>query len=289
MNLMFWKKKTANDAPAVPANEAGAATTGAFARIKARVAALPGRFRSPPPFRAEVPAVDGAEESAAEPSPETAPAAGAVARVESRLQTLFRRPAASPEGEAPPARRTGLIVAGLLLLLLLLGAFGYAAWTIVLSSPDPEAVAELIEGEHANDPPLPIVMPESAPVASDALAVSAPVGEDAVSAVPETHAEHSSEAEAKPVADAHASVTRPPLTEVEALRQKNAELQAELDALKKTQQSSAAVKLYPGGKGAPAGGVATVGSSDPKAAAATLKEAIEAMNTGSNYQQKPAK
>lgn len=82
-----------------------------------------------------------------------------------------------------------------------------------------------------------------------------------------------------------------PQTEVEVLRQKNAELQAQLDALKKTQQpSSASVKLYPGDrKGNAAGGVATVGNSDPKATAATLKEAIDAMNTGANYQSKPAK
>jgi hypothetical protein len=188
-----------------------------------------------------------------------------------------------------------LIVAGLLLLLLLLGAFGYAAWTIVLSSPDPEAdVSELIADEHANDPPLPILMPESAPAAaSDALAVSAPVGEDAASAVPAAELHEalpaSSVTEAEPVADAPAPVSHPPLTEVEALRQRNAELQAELDALRKSQRSSAAVKLYSGGSGAPAGGVAIVGSSDPAAVAATLKDAIDAMNNGRNYRQNPAK
>ena len=220
MNLMFWKKKPANESPAedVPANEAGAAT-GVLARIKA---ALTGRFRSPPPFRAEVPAAAGTEEPSAEPpSPEIAPTAGAFARMKSGLMVLLRRPVASSEGEVSPARRMGLLAVGILLLLLLLGAFGYAAWTIVLSSPDPDAdVAELIEGEHANDPPLPIVMPESAPeVASDALAVSAPAGEEATSAVSETRVEHSSMTEAKPVADAPAPVLPPPLTEVEALRQ----------------------------------------------------------------------
>jgi hypothetical protein len=201
---------------------------------------------------------------------------------------------AVPEGETPPPGRMALIVAGLLLVLLLLGAFGYAAWTIVLSSPDPEAdVSELM----AKDAPLPIVMPESAPEAvSDVLAVSAPASEDAASAVPaaEPHEDEelqpaSSVPDAEPVAEEVAPVSHPPLTEVEALRQKNAELQAELDAMRKSQRSSAAVKLYPGGRDTPAGGVATVGGSDPAAAAATLKEAIEAMNQGIDYQKTPAR
>lgn len=301
MNLKFWKKKSENNAPAkgAPANdsEAASAMSGVFSRIKAQVAALTGRFGSPPPFKAEVPADEAEQPDAKEVSsaPESEPAAGALARAKAVLVALAGRLHAVPEGETPPPGRMALIVAGLLLLLLLLGAFGYAAWTIVLSSPDPEAdVSELITGEHANDPPLPIIMPGSAPAAvSDALAVSAPAGEDAASAVPaaEPHEElpASSVTEAEPVADAPAPVSHPPLTEVEALRQRNAELQAELDALRKSQRSSAAVKLYPGGSGAPAGGVAIVGSSDPAAVAATLKDAIDAMNNGRNYRQNPAK
>ncbi|MCK9200689.1 MAG: hypothetical protein M0P59_04545 [Gallionella sp.] len=275
MNLMFWKKKPAGDAAA---NEA---VSGVFARIKARVVALVSRIKSPPPFKAEVAEGTDVPSAKAAPAgtkgaslPEDASAQpGKLARIRIALMSMTR---------------VRMLIAGVVLLLLLLLAFGYAAWTIISSSPDPENdVAELIEDKHANDPPLPIVMPESAPaVVSDVSAASAPVDGDAVSAVPaaELHVEASSSVKAAPVSHV-------PQTEVEVLRQKNAELQTQLDALKKTQQpSSASVKLYPGdGKGAAAGGVATVGSSDPKAAATTLKEAIEAMNAGGNYQKKPAK
>lgn len=291
MNLKFWKKKPENDAPEND-SETASAMAGVFSRIKVQAAALTARFGSPPPFKAEVPAAE-AEQPAGEdapPAPESGPAGGAFARANAVLASLAGRLRAVPEGETPPPGRMALIVAGLLLVLLLLGAFGYAAWTIVLSSPDPEAdVAELIADKPADEGPLPIVMPASEP--AEVAAASAPVGEDAASAVAaaEPHEEQpvSSVAEAEPAAEPPAPP--PPLTEVEALRRKNAELQAELDALRKSQRSSAAVKLYPGGGGAPAGGVATVGSSDPAAVAATLKEAIEAMNNGINYQKTPAK
>ena len=285
MNLMFWKKKPANDAP-VNEGDTGVAP-GLLARIKA---ALSGRLKSPPPFQAEVPASAEAGSTSPEnaaPAPDAA--AGALARIKSGLGALLGRLATAPEGEASPVRRKGLIAVGVMLLLLLLGAFGYAAWSIVRSSPDAESdVTELIEDKHASDAPLPITVPDSAPAAvSEVLAASAPVGEEGASAVPVAvlHAEQpASSVKAVPAPKA-------PLTEVEALRQKNAELQAQLEALKKPQRpSSSSVKLYPGDKkGAAAGGVATVGNSDPKAAAATLKEAIEAMNTGVNYQKKPEK
>lgn len=302
MNLKFWKKKPANDDHAKDGSDgdAKAAKASLFSRLKAQTAALADRFGSPPPFKAEVPpgeaeaTAEGAVSTETEQpaglqvSPESLPAASAPARARALLMSLAGRLRAVPEGETPPPGRMPLIVAGLLLLLLLLGAFGYAAWSIVASSPDPGAdVAELI----ADDAPLPIVMPESAPAASDVL--DAPAGGDTPSAVPVAEPQEtppaSSAAKAEPVAGHPAPVSSPPMTEVEALRRKNAELQAELDALKKAQQSSATVKMYPGGRGAPAGGVATVGSSDPAAAAATLKEAIEAMNNGSNYRQSPAR
>lgn len=297
MNLMFWKKKPEGS----DATETSEASSGPLARIKALVAGLTGKLKRPPPFKAEIPASAETESTAGEiASPELDAATegertGALAGMKSRLLSLLIKPAAAPvdgePGEAP-ARRINPLAVAALLLLLLLSAFGYAVWSIVLSSPDPEnGVTELIEDKHANDAPLPIVMPASAPVsasdataASEVLAASAPAGTDAASAVPPAD-EHA--ARAAPSVKA-VPAPKAPLTEVEALRQKNAELQAELDALKKGQQSSAAIKLHPGGKGAPAGGVATVGSSDPKAAAATLKEAIELMNNGRN-QETPAR
>lgn len=299
MNLMFWKKKSASEGDA----EAG---PGALARIKAHVAALIGRIKPPQPFKAEVPAsaeagaassAEAVSASAESPEPDATPPGATrrwmdvLLRMKSGLTALFWKPVALPEGaeqgDAPPAKRLNLLAVGVLLLLLLLGAFGYAAWSIVRSSPDPENdVTELIEDRHANDAPLPIVMPVSAPeAASEVPAISAPVDTDAASAVP--HAEP-----AVSSVKAAASVSQVPMTEVEALRQKNAELEARLDALKKAEQSSSvSVKLYPGsGKGVNAGGVATVGNSDPKAAAMTLKEAIEAMNAGTgNDRKQPAR
>ena len=298
MNLKFWKKKPAaeGDAEAVP---------GALARIKAQIAALIGRIKPPQPFKAEVPASAEAgaasEEivsaSAESPEPDVAaPGAarrwmGVLLRMKSGLTALFWKPVPLPEGaepgDAPPARRLNLLAVGVLLLALLLIAFGYAAWTIARSSPDAETdVTELIEDKHASDAPLPIIMPVSAPEAvSDVLAASAPADADAASAVP--HAEQAASS-----VTAAALASQVPMTEVEALRQKNAELEARFEALKKAEQSSSvSVKLYPGsGKGVNAGGVATVGNSDPKAAAMTLKEAIEAMNAGTgNYQKQPAR
>lgn len=308
MNLKFWKKKPAaeGEAEAVP---------GALARIRAQIAALIGRIKPPQPFKAEVPASaeagaaseEAVSASAESPEPDAAaPGAarrwmGVLLRMKSGLTAIFWKPVPLPEGEeqgdAPPARRLNLLAVGVLLLALLLIVFGYAAWTIARSSPDAETdVTELIEDKHASDAPLPIIMPVSAPeAASDVLAgvseaasgisaVSAPADTDAASAVPHAASAASSVTAAAPVSHV-------PMTEVEALRQKNAELEARLDALKKAEQSSSvSVKLYPGsGKGVNAGGVATVGSSDPKAAAMTLKEAIEAMNAGTgNYQKQPA-
>lgn len=291
MNLMFWKKKPVES----DAAEASEASSGPLARIKALAAGLTGKLKRPPPFKADIPATAEAEASSAgtaPPGPDAAAEDAPPAGMKSRLLSLFMKPAAAPADGEPgetPARQINPIAVAALLLLLLLAAFGYAVWSIVLSSPDPEnGVSELIEDKHANDPPLPIVMPASVPAAaSDVLAASAPDETAATSAPPvaETHAGQA----VSSVAAAPAS--HAPQTELEALRQKNAELQAQIDALKKAQQpSSASVKLYPGSsRNQAAGGIATVGNSDPKAAAATLKEAIEMMNAGENYKGKPAR
>lgn len=293
MNLMFWKKKRKES----DAAETSVASSGLLARIKALVAGLTGKLKRPPPFKAEVPAAAETEAAPAEtasPGPDASTENAPPAGMKARLLSLFLKPApADGEPGETPARRINPLAVAALLLLLLLSAFGYAVWSIVLSSPDPEnGVTELIEDKRANDAPLPIVMPASAPVAasdaiaaSDVPAASAPDETAAISAVPPTEG-HATQA-ASSVAAAPASHT--PQTELEALRQKNAELQAQIDELKKARQSSASVKFYPGGKNQAAGGVATVGNSDPKAAATTLKEAIEMMNAGENYKGKPAR
>ncbi|HZW25065.1 MAG TPA: hypothetical protein VFF26_06250 [Gallionella sp.] len=299
MNLMFWKKK----ADESHAGEMSEASSVPRARIKALVAGLTEKLKSPPPFKAEIPATaetDASSAKTASPEPDAATEserAGALARIKSRLPSLFLKPAAASadaEQGGAPARRINPIAVAAMLLLLLLAAFGYAVWSIVLSSPDPKnGVSELIEDKHASDSPQPIIMPASAPVAasdalaaSEVLAASAPAGTDAALVVPAADG-HASQATSSVTA---APASHAPQTELEALRQKNAELQAQIDELKKARQSSSAsVKLYPGGKNQTAGGIATVGNSDPKAAVTTLKEAIEAMNAGSNYKGKPAK
>lgn len=281
MNLMFWKKKSANDTEAAP---------GLLARIKAL---LPGRIKSPPPFKAEV--VEDAETLPVQAAP-----AGEGESLSLEYASGSRGKLAEIVGALISMARARMLIVGVALLLLLLLAFGYAAWMIFRSSPDQKAdVTELIDAKRA--PPLPIVMPASVPeetavlAASAVSAASAPVGLDATSAVPvaETH-------EVKPASSVMAVLPASAVTpvapaaripKVEALGKKNAELQKKFDALKQEEQSSSAsVRLYPGdGRGTPPGGVATVGNSDPKAAAMTLKEAIEAMNAGENYQKKPAR
>lgn len=83
--------------------------------------------------------------------------------------------------------------------------------------------------------------------------------------------------------------------EIEALRKENAELQAKIEELKKgqVQQRPAAAPAWQTGTSTPlssVGGEMAVGSSDPKAAAMTLKEAIDAMNASSgDYRKKTAK
>lgn len=83
--------------------------------------------------------------------------------------------------------------------------------------------------------------------------------------------------------------------EIESLRKENAELQAKIEELKKGQahQRPPAAPAWQTGASTPSssvGGEMTVGSQDPKAAAMTLKEAIDAMNANSgDYRKKPAK
>ena len=75
------------------------------------------------------------------------------------------------------------------------------------------------------------------------------------------------------------------LAEIEILRKKNEELQTQIGVLRKKQQqsSSASPANQAAGKAQPptSGGDMAIGNSNPKAAAMTLKEAIEVMNANS--------
>ena len=93
--------------------------------------------------------------------------------------------------------------------------------------------------------------------------------------------------------ESQASAPKEPLSETEALKKENAELQARIEALEKAQQHAAPTAWQPGGKGAyapSASGEIMLGSENPQSAALSLKEAIEAMNASSGgYNNKPAK
>lgn len=98
---------------------------------------------------------------------------------------------------------------------------------------------------------------------------------------------------AMPHAIRPASGVGAPQAELKTLKEKNAELQAQIDALKKGQAQQQpsnppareTMENTPLSSGS---GELTIVSKDPKAAAASLKEAIEAMNAGSGgYARKP--
>lgn len=91
------------------------------------------------------------------------------------------------------------------------------------------------------------------------------------------------------------SAPEKPQTEAEALKKENTELQARIEALKKEppQQRPYAPPARQTGGSTPSSSVSgelMVGNKDPKTAAMSLKEAIEAMNAeSSEYDKKPAK
>ncbi|PWB46846.1 MAG: hypothetical protein C3F18_12430 [Nitrosomonadales bacterium] len=115
------------------------------------------------------------------------------------------------------------------------------------------------------------------------------------------------EHDAAPPATAGASPSSPPLEhaaakqaetpqdEIAALRKKNEELQAQIEALKKEppQDQPSISTSVPANENAATSastGEMTISNKDPKAAAQALKEAIEAMNAGSGAPaRKPAK
>ncbi|HEX5364813.1 MAG TPA: hypothetical protein VFW59_11135 [Gallionella sp.] len=218
MNLMFWKKKSPRD------EEAGDTAPGLFARMKARVAALTGRFRTPPPFQAEVDDDGNASRN------DSADAGTAM-----------------PETGEKSGSRTKLIVGGTILLLLLLAAFGFATWKIFMSSPDHDTdPLKSAAEQHPIAPSRPIVIPASAP---SSLSASA-----AASAAPET-ATLSAPAETQVSADA----------QLEALRQKKAELQGMLDD-RKLEHPPAPAETEHAGKASGAGD-RVAASAEPKVTA----------------------
>lgn len=207
---------------------------------------------------------------------------GLISRVKIRLSELVQRfkksPASPPdsgeEGQAPISHDTPaiqsmrtkkrLIIGGAAgLLFLLLVGIGFATWKFFLSSPEQ--------------------------------------GGDAHPATPATDASHSSQpvehASAEPAESPRTETTQAdtPQAEIDALRKQNEELQAQIETLKKEkpqEQSSISTAGAAGEKSDPnsSPGEITISNTDPKAAAQSLKEAIEAMNASSGSSaRKPAK
>jgi hypothetical protein len=214
-------------------------------------------------------------------------------------------------------------------LLLLLGALGFATWSILKSSPDPGDNLLDIAGTKKISSARAIDRPGSEPAATESLAESAipqtntpdqeasalphpadiPASAPAVTEhaigttiVPVEPAHDKSPASTAPPAHPLAKIEHPapashtpaagitPEAEIAALKKEKAKLERELNALKNAQRR-AATAGRPQGRQAPAlGGSVTVPSNDPKATADTLKSAIEAMNAGTgDHQKKPAK
>ncbi|WP_435628007.1 hypothetical protein [Candidatus Ferrigenium straubiae] len=272
MNLKFWKKKTG----------AGEETAQGNLAVNAKpresldfVAAEQGSAgQNPEPAGHEL---SGADET----SPETSAKPGPVERMKLLLGGLTRHFKRTPtfraevEPEAPedefhegePARsRKRLIIGGVVaaVVLLLIG-IGIALWP------------------SAEQPPQKQSAPHDVAAPPDAAPPDAATPDDAT---PD---------DATPSAAQPAAAPQPPPNEIEALRKENAELQAKIEELKKgqAQQRPTAAPARQTGASTPlssVGGEMAVGSSDPKAAAMTLKEAIDAMNASSgDYRKKPAK
>mgnify|MGYP005804682823 CR=1 FL=1 len=309
MNLMFWKKKTGAEEEAEKARESldfasakqdiaetdpesfepesdgmdtdSPAKRGLGVRVKLQFIALARRFRKTPAPDADEDHAGQTEES---PDPETLASPGLLMRISAGFTAFvreFKAPAtgaaggdeedtesqgrseASREDELPDAEmaaepvhsRKWLVIGGsTVIVILLLGSIGSAYWPIV--EPPQKRWGTRHEQMDISSTPR----------------------------RPESEYEGS---------QAPASVRSP--AEVEALKKENAELQARIEALKKVSpqhQPYAPTARQAGGEDAPSSvsGEMTIDNKDPKAAAMSLKEAINAMNAGSGERdKKPAK
>lgn len=254
MNLMFWKKKTKAEADSDTSQEAGDDRTVAMEVPDLDAPAKPGLLSRVRSGYASL-----ASRFRKTPAPDT--------ESEEKTQAPSTHgSAASKAGEQTPAIRhmrskKRLIIGGAIgLLILVLAGAGIATWKIFLS-PSPHEAATPATADTSHD----------APSADQAKAEHADQ-EQASTAQSETHQD-----------------------EIEALRKKNEELQAQIEALKKEQPPEQSSATAPGAAGentasAASTGELTISNKDPKAAAQALKEAIEAMNSGSGGSaRKPAK
>lgn len=301
---------------------------GLAARLRSRFDTLMGRFRRPPPFRAtddiaaEASGAGGEAETAADTKPDmdapTRP--GLAMRMKLQFIAIARRFRKKPEsdgegddegGDAEEAAQAPAKPGLLKRLKVAWAAFARE----FKATAEPATGEEREEDEHDRSKSVPEeesidAEPEAEPARSRKWLV---VGGSIVIVIlvlanfaianwpifkePQKRWGTRHEAAVMP--------PRPPETgpepeispaEIEALMKKNAELQARIRALKNTpppSQSSSVDPAWQAGESAAAssaGGELAVDSKDPKAAAMSLREAIEAMNAASgDYGKKPAK
>lgn len=296
MNLMFWKKKTGTEETGLETPE----KPGLVARMKLLLGNLTRPFKKTPVFRAEVePDLPGGSEEPdaaafVEPEPEAPAKPGLTVRMKSRFIALVQRFRETPAKPGLPMRIKAEFVAFIRKLKAPAAGEEEEAGTHGRSAALPEE-GETTTGETAAGPvrsrkwlvvsgSILIVVLLVVDIAITLwLSYESPqkrwgTRHDTISSLP-------GESESMP---------EEPRSEVEALRKENAGLQAQIEALRKEQQRRPyAPPAWQTGEGNmpsySASGEMAVGSSDPKAAAMTLKEAIEAMNASSgDYDKKPA-
>ena len=269
MKLMFWKKQTGTpEEPDAPGDQPGNWGSLAFSRLsgrmKMRLVSLIRHFRRAPPFRAEEGRapdtpdisddVGNTAQSAESPAEERPENSGLVWRIKAAL-AAFKRELIAPSAQVANEEQEA-------------GPARPRRWLIVGGSI------------------LIVVLLASDIAVTLWLAYEPQPQRWGTRHIPAHTASPPGGTEAAP------DETR---QEVETLIRQNAELQARIEAL---QRESAQQRHYVSPSRQSAGyspsltesGETAVGTSDPKAAAMTLKEAIEAMNAGTgDYANKRAK
>lgn len=167
-----------------------------------------------------------------------------------------------------------LIYSALGLVILLLLGLIFAAWKLLFSAKPQEVAAPVA----VNAPPIPV----NGPI------IILPPGQGKRNLIKLPGIEGRQEAAQETANPQQVAVP----DELEALRKKNEELEAQLNALKQEGQQPALSSPVQRGvspaRSGGGGGEVMLGSQDPKATAMTLKAAIEAMNAGTGgYTKKP--
>ncbi len=329
---MFWKKDTlAKNAGKEPAETTEVPETGLVIRIRLWVSTVSQRFRKNPaigateeaPGRSESKAITMEDET---PSPTEAPA-GLLLRLKSWFSGLFLKAGAAKQAssEKPARSKKWLYIGGGAAIVLAGG--GFALWQFFQQPQSHTGTRHETEATAAAHPGSET---QSGVVAAKPESEAKPEikGEAKAESNPEVKAEAKLEhAPEKPLVEAVTPKTEPVAdpykvemellkvneqiknTEIEMLKKEKADLQAKLEALKKSPppatvtsnakapanvtsdanasmaDHSAKVPLRPTGINE-----LTVGNGEPRATALTLKGAIEAMNNSTgDFKKKPVK